>query len=94
LTAEELVELAPLVAAHIDPDRWRTKPELAAYFGCKSPRWIELRMAEGAPTKMIAGKRKGRVSEWEPWLEAHGHIRAGGGQDPRRHLTDEGSVRG
>ncbi len=56
---------------------WLDKRALAAHLGC-GVRWIELRVAEGMPSAMIAGRRKFRVSEVEPWLERAGHIERGG----------------
>jgi len=52
---------------------WLDKPAIASFFGC-STRWIEARLKEGMPSALIAGKRKFRPSECEPWLEARGHI--------------------
>jgi hypothetical protein len=49
------------------------KKGIAGHFQC-SIRWIERRMEEGMPHTHIAGRAKFRVSEVEPWLEAHGHI--------------------
>jgi hypothetical protein len=56
-----------------DPERWRDKHGIAEYFSC-GIRWIELRMAEGMPYAIIAGKAKFRISEVEPWLVLHGFI--------------------
>lgn len=50
---------------------WRDKRGIAAHFAC-SVRWIERRMEEGMPHRHITGRAKFRVSEAEPWLEAHG----------------------
>lgn len=52
---------------------WLDKYQLAAFFGC-GVRWIEYRVAEGLPSALIAGRRKFRVSEVEPWMQRHGHI--------------------
>jgi hypothetical protein len=52
---------------------WVDKRGLAEHFGC-GVRWIEARLREGMPSAMIAGKRKFRVSEVEPWLERAGYI--------------------
>ncbi len=61
--ASEVAELPP----------WLGKTKIAEHFDC-SIRWIERRMEEGLPHTHIAGRAKFRVSEVEPWLEAHGHI--------------------
>jgi hypothetical protein len=53
---------------------WLDKKGIAEHLAC-SPRWIEDRVSEGMPSAMIAGRRKFRVSEAEPWLERAGHIR-------------------
>lgn len=52
---------------------WVDKRGLAEHFGC-GIRWIELRLRDGMPSAMIAGKRKFRISEAESWLERAGHI--------------------
>lgn len=53
---------------------WLDKPALAEHLGC-GVRWIEARLSEGMPSAMIAGRRKFKASEVEPWLERAGHIR-------------------
>lgn len=53
---------------------WVDKRGLASHLGC-GIRWVEERLRDGMPSAMIAGKRKFRVSEVEPWLERAGHIR-------------------
>lgn len=62
-TAEKVFALEP----------WLDKSGLAQFYSCGT-RWIEERVAEGMPSALIAGKRKFRVSECEPWLERAGHI--------------------
>lgn len=52
---------------------WFDKRGIARHLAC-SVRWIERRMEDGLPHRHIAGRAKFRVSEVEPWLEAHGHI--------------------
>jgi hypothetical protein len=37
-----------------------------------------MRVAEGMPSAMIAGRRKFRASEVEEWLERVGHLRRDG----------------
>jgi hypothetical protein len=64
------VDLEDLLAGQ---ERWRDKPAIAQHFSC-SIRWIESRMEEGMPHTFIAGRAKFRVSEVEPWLDAHGFI--------------------
>lgn len=53
--------------------RWLDKRELAQRLGC-SVRWVENAARKGMPSAMIAGRRKFRFSEVEPWLEEHGHL--------------------
>lgn len=56
---------------------WRDKLGIAEHYSC-GVRWIESRMEEGMPYAYIAGRAKFRVSEVDPWLDAHGFIdRAG-----------------
>jgi hypothetical protein len=57
--------------AYIEP--WLGKRRLAEHLDC-SERWIELRMEEGMPRAMIAGRVKFKASEIERWLEEHGHL--------------------
>jgi predicted DNA-binding transcriptional regulator AlpA len=47
---------------------WLSKRQIADYFG-RSTRWVELRMREGLPSKMIGGRRGFRLSEVEAWLD-------------------------
>ncbi len=47
---------------------WLSKRQIADYFG-RSTRWVELRMREGLPSKMIGGQRGYRLSEVEAWLD-------------------------
>lgn len=54
-------------------EKWLTKAQLADFLGC-GVRWIEMRVAEGMPSAMIAGRRKFRPSEVEPWLERAGYL--------------------
>lgn len=49
------------------------KRGIAHQFSC-SERWIELRMDEGLPHFLIAGRTKFRFDECERWLTEHGHI--------------------
>jgi hypothetical protein len=56
---------------------WLDKRRLAEHLGC-GIRWIEMRVAEGMPCAMIAGRRKFRTSEVEEWLERAGHLRRSG----------------
>jgi hypothetical protein len=44
---------------------------LAEHYGC-SVRWLKYRLKDGMPSELIAGRRKMRLSETDPWLEAHG----------------------
>jgi hypothetical protein len=55
-------------------ERWLDKRGLADHLGC-GIRWIEMRVVEGMPSAMIAGRRKFRASEVEEWLERAGHLR-------------------
>ncbi len=47
---------------------WLSKRQIADYFG-RSTRWVELRVREGLPSKMIGGRRGFRLSEVEAWLD-------------------------
>jgi hypothetical protein len=46
---------------------WLSKRQVAAYFGF-STRWVELKVREGMPSRMIGGQRRFRASECEEWL--------------------------
>lgn len=52
---------------------WLDKRGLAEHLRC-SVRSIEQAMTDGMPYSLIFGRAKFRVSEVEPWLEAHGHL--------------------
>lgn len=49
------------------------KAAIADFFSC-SERWIEERMNEGMPHRVLGRRTKFRASECEPWLEQHGYI--------------------
>jgi hypothetical protein len=68
------------VTGSIAPDRvalpaepWLDKRGLATHLAC-SVRSIQTALAEGLPHAVIFGRIKFRVSEVEPWLEAHGYL--------------------
>jgi hypothetical protein len=63
-----------MAEAFIPQEPWLNKRRLAEHLGC-GIRWIEMRVAEGMPCAMIAGRRKFRASEVEDWLERAGHLR-------------------
>lgn len=46
---------------------WLSKRQIADHFG-RSTRWVELRVSEGLPSKMIGGRRGFRLSEVETWI--------------------------
>jgi hypothetical protein len=48
---------------------WLSKRQIAAHYG-RSTRWIELRVREGLPSRMIGGRRAFRLSEVEGWMTA------------------------
>jgi predicted DNA-binding transcriptional regulator AlpA len=49
-------------------ESWLSKRQIADYFG-RSTRWVELRVREGLPSKMIGGRRGFRLSEVEAWID-------------------------
>lgn len=61
----------PPVMLPIEP--WLDKRQLAAHLAC-SLRSIEHALTDGMPHAVIFGRIKFRVSEVEPWLEAHGRL--------------------
>ena len=48
---------------------WLSKQQIAGHYG-RSTRWIELRMREGLPSRMLGGRRAFRLSAVEAWMEA------------------------
>jgi hypothetical protein len=81
LTVEQIADLLR------GAEPWLDKRELAQHLSC-SVRSIETALAEGLPHAVILGRVKFRVSEVEPWLEAHGHLErrpAIGEEVPRRY---------
>lgn len=48
---------------------WLSKQQIAGHYG-RSTRWIELRMREGLPSRMLGGRRAFRLSVVEAWMEA------------------------
>jgi len=61
----------------VSREPWLDKRRLADHLGC-GIRWIEMRVVEGMPCAMIAGRRKFRASEVEDWLERVGYLRRSG----------------
>jgi predicted DNA-binding transcriptional regulator AlpA len=54
--------------SRIRAEPWLSKRQIADYFG-RSTRWVELRVREGLPSKMIGGRRGFQLSEVEAWLD-------------------------
>lgn len=54
--------------ASVAAEPWLSKRQIADYLG-RSTRWVELRVREGLPSKMIGGRRGFRVSEVEAWID-------------------------
>jgi hypothetical protein len=54
-------------AAAAEP--WLNKGQIARHYG-RSTRWIELRMREGLPSRMLGGRRAFQLSAVEAWMEA------------------------
>ena len=52
---------------HVEP--WLTKRQLAVHLGF-STRWVELRLREGMPSRLMGGCRRFRLSEVEGWVDA------------------------
>jgi predicted DNA-binding transcriptional regulator AlpA len=48
---------------------WLSKRQIAGHYG-RSTRWIELRMREGLPSRMLGGRRAFRLSTVDAWMEA------------------------
>jgi hypothetical protein len=48
-------------------DPWLSKRQLAAHYG-RSTRWVELRVNEGLPSRMIGGHRGFQLSVADRWL--------------------------
>ena len=48
---------------------WLSKQQVAGHYG-RSTRWIELRMREGLPSRMLGGRRAFRLSTVDAWMEA------------------------
>ena len=53
---------------------WLTKRQLAAHLSY-STRWVEIRMREGLPSKLIGGQRRFHLSEVEAWIEERANDR-------------------
>jgi predicted DNA-binding transcriptional regulator AlpA len=54
--------------SRVGAEPWLSKRQVADYFG-RSTRWVELRVREGLPSKMIGGRRGFRLSEVEAWID-------------------------
>jgi hypothetical protein len=68
-----LERLRELVQTEAPEERWLDKKEFAEYLAC-STRSIEFSVVDGMPHAVIYGRVKFRISEAEPWLEAHGQL--------------------
>jgi hypothetical protein len=55
---------------------WVSKRQLAGILG-KSTRYIELRMVDGLPSRLLGGQRQYRLSDVESWLRENGHLKDG-----------------
>jgi len=64
-TASHVGGMAPLKQSVEEP--WRSKREIAAFYSV-SLRWIEARLGEGMPSRLIGGQRRLRLSEVDVWL--------------------------
>lgn len=63
----------PVAGSTAGHEDWVTLDELAAHYGMKK-RWVEYRIAEGMPSRLVGGKRRVRISTADDWLRRHGHI--------------------
>lgn len=57
-----------LFPALADREPWLSKQQVAGHYG-RSTRWIELRMREGLPSRMLGGRRAFRLSTVDVWME-------------------------
>ena len=58
---------ASVALQYVEP--WFTKRQLAVHLGF-STRWVELRLREGMPSRLMGGCRRFRLSEVEEWIDA------------------------
>jgi hypothetical protein len=80
LSEEALEELARRAARLVvvpDPppavEGYLDKRDLADHL-CMSPRWIDYRVKEGMPHKLLAGRPRFKASEVDVWLAERGHM--------------------
>jgi hypothetical protein len=66
MTAPHFASSAEQPSFAVEP--WLTKKQLAGHLGF-STRWIELRMRDGLPSRLIGGRRRFRLSEVERWVD-------------------------
>lgn len=69
--------LGEVISLFTKTEPWIDKRVLASTLGV-SKRWVEQRLSEGLPSRLVAGKRVFRLSVVESWLEEHGHIQEEG----------------
>ncbi len=48
-------------------ERFLSKPQIAEHYGF-TPRWVELQMRKGLPSRLIGGRRRFLLSEVDEWL--------------------------
>jgi hypothetical protein len=68
--------LGELIRLDAYREPWITKRRLAEELGVTT-RYLEYRMSEGMPSRMLAGRRQYRRSVVESWLRDNGHLREG-----------------
>jgi hypothetical protein len=57
-------------------DPWLSKRQLASEWGC-SVRYVEARLSDGMPSRLVAGKRQFQRSVVEAWMRENGHLEDG-----------------
>lgn len=62
------------MAPVVDLEPYLSWADLGQHLGGASKRWLEERVREGMPSRIIAGKRCFQLSKAIPWLEEHGYI--------------------
>jgi hypothetical protein len=72
--------IGPVPRLALLPEPWLDKRGLADHLAC-SVRSIQTALTEGMPHAVIFGRCKFRVSEVEPWLEAHHYLVRHGGDN-------------
>ena len=63
-------QVFPFPTSRIVNEPYLTKRQIADHYRM-STRWVELRVREGAPSELIGGRRRFKISAFDQWIQEH-----------------------